>query len=873
MRSVFLLILLFSVAVCGMAESRVTDRVGIRDGLSNNFVTDIAQDGYGFLWIATDNGLNRFDGERFIVFDEKSKTLNGNSIDAIYYDYVAEYIWVGTKKGVNIIDCRTLRNVDLHIPEEIAGYSVADFTPDGEGGIYLLGKYGFIAHFDRKQACWHIFREADFKGLVMSMFSAATTPDGLLAAGQENYGLSLIDIKKRTFENHMHNAGQTGSLPGNNVRSLLVSRDGNLYVGTEHGAARFDSASHTFAPVELSDVRGRNTGNGNITSLTEIADGTILASIGEVVFQDSFGNIWIGTDGKGLEFIPSTPPLLEKASMSPGYVGPGFAGKAVIPAAILPMVRNKTARIASMARIGSELLVSVADDGIFSIDEKTGTAARIPTPYDKDFANTIITSGDTVALLGTQRGLYEYRNSVLRRNEKISAATGYLVPNGILTAPDGNLWVGTYGNGIFIFDKNDRQLAHLTTDTGLASDAVKQLLLDSHNRVWVGAQDGLSVISDFRRPDGIRNFNYDNGLPDISIRSLVEDAEGNIWLASNNLLCRYNASGDSIESFGGRIKLTESSFLDREAARSDNGTIYFGTPDGIYAFHPGNIDRRKKYPELRIVGYVIPGSGKGGEDSGITRYNPGATIDIPYGCRMVKILFAVPDFSMRGKTAYYYRLDGESDRWLPLPESHELMLANLSAGHYLLRVRPGTPADVSGNESNELQLEITVKRPWWLMWWAIAAYILLGGAIVCLVLRYGRNRRNEAPDTETPSETLTATTHTAPELSQVDREFLDHFTSLVEQNMGRADLDMEFLQAELGMSHSTLYRRLKALTGMSGNEFIRKCRLRKGHEMLCQGFSVSETAYACGFSDPGYFRTCFKSEYGVAPSELKKTIR
>ena len=211
-----------------------------------------------------------------------------------------------------------------------------------------------------------------------------------------------------------------------------------------------------------------------------------------------------------------------------------------------------------MARKGSELLVSVADDGIFSIDEKTGTASRIPTPYEKDFANTIITSGDTVALLGTQRGLYEYRNSMLHRNEKISAATGYLVPNGILTAPDGHLWVGTYGNGIFIFDKNDRQLAHLTTDTGSASNAVKQLLLDSHNRVWVAAQDGLSVISDFRRHGGIRNFNYDNGLPDISIRSLVEDAEGNIWLASNNLLCRYNASGDSIESFGGRLKLTES---------------------------------------------------------------------------------------------------------------------------------------------------------------------------------------------------------------------------------------------------------------------------------------------------------------------------
>lgn len=879
MRFIFLLCFLVSVSVFGMAEGRVTERLSIRDGLSNNFVTDITQDGYGFLWIATDNGLNRFDGERFIVFNEKDKTLKGNSIDAIYYDDVAGHLWVGTKKGINIIDCRTLRNVDLHIPEEISSYSVADFTSDGNQGVYILGKYGFIAHFDRKRSCWRIVREADFKGLIMSMFSAATTPDGRLAAGQENYGLSIIDINKLTFENYMHDAGQAHSLPGNNARSLLVSRNGNLYVGTEHGAARFDNATRTFVPVDLNDVRGRSTGTGNIISLTELSDGTILASTTEVMFQDSFGNIWIGTDGKGLEFIPSSPPLLEKADTSPGYVGSGFVDKTGIPTAILPMIRNKTARIAAMARIGQELLVSVADEGIFSLNEKTGKAARIATPYEKDFANTIITSGDTVALLGTQRGLYEYRDGMLRRNEKISAATGYLVPNGILVDPHGRLWIGTYGNGIFIFDKNDRQLAHLTTDTGLASNAVKQLLLDSHNRVWVGAQDGLSVISDFRRPGGIRNFNYDNGLPDISIRSLVEDAEGNIWLASNNQLCRYNAEADSIESFGGVLKLTESSFLDRGAARGDDETLYFGSLDGIYAFHPGNFDRRKRHPSLRIVGYVVPGSRDTGENSEITYYNPGTTIDIPYGCRMVKIIFSVPDFSMRGKVSCYYRLEGESDRWLPLPESHELMLANLSGGSHVLTVRPGRPDSISGDESGELQLEISVKRPWWLLWWAIAVYILLGAAILYLVLHYGRilRRKKDTPDAETttdavPEEAVPTGPH-APELSHIDKEFLDHFTTLVEENMARPDLNMAFLQEKLGMSHSTLYRRLKNITGLSGNEFIRKCRLRKGCQMLRQGFSVSETAYACGFSDPGYFRTCFKSEYGVAPSELKKTTR
>ena len=108
-------------------------------------------------------------------------------------------------------------------------------------------------------------------------------------------------------------------------------------------------------------------------------------------------------------------------------------------------------------------------------------------------------------------------------------------------------------------------------------------------------------------------------------------------------------------------------------------------------------------------------------------------------------------------------------------------------------------------------------------------------------------------------------------MSRVDKEFLDRFIALVEENVGHADLDMEFLQARMNMSHSTLYRRLKNLTGMSGNELIKKCRLRKGREMLRQGYGVSETAYACGFSDPGYFRTCFKNEYGKAPSEVKRS--
>lgn len=871
MRSVIIsFFLLFSVAVGSGKINSVTDRLGLRDGLSNNFVTDIAQDGFGFLWIATDNGLNRFDGERFIVFSEKDGTLKGNSVNSLFYDEVTGYMWVGTKKGVDLIDCRTLGRVDFRIPKDVAEFPVTDFAPDGDKGIYILGRYTFIGYFDREADSCRVYHEADFNGLIMSMYCAGATADGCLVAGQENYGLSIVDLKNMKFENFMHTSWDVNPLPGNNVGSVLVSRRGDLYAGTDHGACRFDSSTRQFEPVDLADPHGFTSGSGNVVSMTELADGTILASCNDVLFQDSFGNLWIGTAGNGLEFIPANPPVFEKVSPDHGYAGPGVMAKDGVPAEIRSLIGDKNARVAAMARVGNELLVSVSGDGIYSVNESSRKASRIITPYDKDFANTIVNLNDTAALLGTQRGLYEYRKGTMRRNEKISSAIGYLVPNGILSDGHGHLWIGTYGNGIFVFDIGDNLVAHINTSNGLASNAVKQLLLDSHRRVWVGAQDGVSLIRDMEHPDNIEIFNYDNGLPDISIRSLVEDSDGNIWMAGNNLLCRYNVSIVTIESFGDRLKLTESTFADRAAARGNDGTLYFGTLDGIYAFRPHDFDRQRSRQSLRIVGYSIPGETEPGQEADITHYNPGASIELPRGRHAVKILFSVPDFSMRGKDTYVYCVDGDSEQWLPLPESHELVLGNLSGGNHVLKVRA---VGTTGGE-DELRLEISVPRPWWLMWWAIAVYVLLGTGIVLMILRYGSNRHKQPEGTQFAEDVTAEETGAegAPsaELSLVDKEFLERFTALVEENLGRPDLDMEFLQAALGMSHSTLYRRLKNLTGMSGNEFIKKCRLKKGHEMLLQGFSVSETAYACGFSDPGYFRTCFKSEYGKAPSEMRK---
>ncbi len=105
-----------------------------------------------------------------------------------------------------------------------------------------------------------------------------------------------------------------------------------------------------------------------------------------------------------------------------------------------------------------------------------------------------------------------------------------------------------------------------------------------------------------------------------------------------------------------------------------------------------------------------------------------------------------------------------------------------------------------------------------------------------------------------------------------DTEFLNNFTDLIEGNMTKVDLDIKFIEINMNMSRSTIFRRLKSLTGLSIVDYIRMIRLRKSQEMLGEGVPVSETAYACGFNDASYFSTIFKREFGMSPRQYQRSL-
>ena len=114
----------------------------------------------------------------------------------------------------------------------------------------------------------------------------------------------------------------------------------------------------------------------------------------------------------------------------------------------------------------------------------------------------------------------------------------------------------------------------------------------------------------------------------------------------------------------------------------------------------------------------------------------------------------------------------------------------------------------------------------------------------------------------------------ALETSVVDKEFFDKVVSVIETNISEGDFDVVQLADALAVSKSSLYRKMKVATGLSPIEFIRNIRLKHGSQLLKnRSISVAEVAYECGFSNPKYFATCFKDEFGVTPKEYQKTLK
>ena len=234
----------------------------------------------------------------------------------------------------------------------------------------------------------------------------------------------------------------------------------------------------------------------------------------------------------------------------------------------------------------------------------------------------------------------------------------------------------------------------------------------------------------------------------------------------------------------------------------------------------------------------------------------------------------------------------------------QVTFRNLSPGSYTLEVR----CRLKGGEWSKqtATLHITVAPPLWRSWWAVTIYVVLLIAIVAYNFMVYRRRmirrheyrmkaakqqhemalnqeklqfyinaereaRDKLAEKEARDENEEKRRLAQEYLQENENSFIRQVATIISDNLSSGRLDISFIAGEMNMSTSSLYRKMKSLTGMGPNEFINKVKMKQAEEMLIQGkLSISEIAFRLGYSTPAYFRQCFKEEFGMPPSEFVK---
>lgn len=809
----FFYILLFVLACSAECVASAVTKFGIADGLSNAFVTALAADKHGAVWVGTESGLNRIVGghcEEYEPIDD---------IRTLFYDKRSDRLFAGTLgRGLYVVDCVSLNGSWLDVDAGLAGNDVASVSEASDGGVWIVLYNGKIQHYDSNAAK---FRTYDFRsqaGHAGTTQACADDGRGNLYVGTSK-GLGIMDIAGGKV------AGMTvaDGLPGNHVRAVFVDSRQNVWLATERGlAVAFPGRSGTspaIVPVKVAD--GGVYGGGNVFCISETADRRLLvaADMGGVsmleldevrygsrlsvssdklaggagglsslharaVCQDSDGNIWVGHYGYGVDCVNTGRSAFRIIPVTSGGGVHSFAVASVardnagrmwigFENMLALMEKGRVAKRWSVPSAGDSARVSVvrvfgdrygniwvglADRGVVVFNPNTETFRAIDVG-NIDAISFCQTAAGNV-LIGTEKGLFCYKDSCLRHYGKL----GKTIVTSILEDKSGRLWLGTMGRGLVVAKADGTPQDTFAVASGFCSDNVNMLVGAAENRIWAATYNGLACFD--AHDSGISFSVYNDKVLGGKVYAVMPDRYGYIWASMNEGLLRLNPlTGEQVD-FGRECGVPSGGMTLASAETTVGGMLCFGSTEGVCVFNPLAVRDME-------CGEVVPDDGYG----------------------IVKTLLAA--------TAV-------------------VVLAALCVlGLKIRRKRSPGAGDKAG---------------------------------LC----------DGNGDCEDPEKM---------KMAELDKCFLLELTDIINNKMGEGHLEVSSLAGEMGMSHSSFYRRVKSLTGMTANEFVRKQRISKAADLLKDGYNISETMLQIGFSSSSYFRECFRSEYGMLPSEFVKKNR
>jgi len=541
------------------------EHITIEDGLSQSTVMSIIQDKEGFLWIATEKGLNRYDGYNFKVYrhdPENPQSLGYSLVSHLYEDHLG-YIWAGTMGG-GLDKYDKKRDVFIHYrhdssnPGSISNNSINSIYED-KNGVLWIGTDDGLNRYDRVHDRFiHYKHDPNDRNSICSnrVMSICGDHDGNLWIGTTN-GLDKLSGNK--FIHYMN---------GNNVSAVFYDRKGTVWVSTNRGLYRYDRENDTF--VSCLDFSKEPFLRGAIYVLQ--------------IYEDVDGNLWLTTEGDGLYCYNKKTGKLSHYTHNP-----------LDPASLS---RNRVYYV--LQDSSGVLWVGTRGGGLSKSTYKLQKFRHIKNdlsdPHSLGHNNVfaLLEDREGFVWVGTYNGLYKWdRNKNRFYTYKHEEGNDNSLSNNSVWAlfedKEGNLWIGTSG-GLDKLDKKREHFTHYRSGAenldGLSGNVVLSLYEDENGFLWIGTMSGLDVLNP-GTGKFIKHYRYDPSnecsLSNNVINSIYRDSKGNIWIGTFDGLNLFDEKRECFIHFFSDNKNPESltdNFIDY-IFEDSKGRLWIGTPSGL----------------------------------------------------------------------------------------------------------------------------------------------------------------------------------------------------------------------------------------------------------------------------------------------------
>lgn len=701
----------------------------------------------------------------------------------------------------------------------------------------------------------------DDKLLSNEITSIAVTADGSVAVGTLS-GLNLYNPVRDNFDVCDATVNDYGyrALAGNQVRSLKAVGE-DLWVGTDRDGITVLRRKH----MNVTDVRHREN------DLSSLPDAQILTT-----FVDSQGRHWVGTSENG---------FFQREHGTYNYQGFNTRNSGLKHNSVKAMAEDSRGRI-WIGTLSGELDVMDPDK-----PESVSQVPGIPDHIALDDVNDLEYDGiNNYMWVASRSGLFYYD---ITKSTLVKCQENVRICSSIVGDSNDNLWI-THSAGILRINMHTRELkAHPLPFFVIAA------VFDSHGKLWLGSFDnGLFLYN--TETSQLKRFSTSDGLADNRVRGLLPDGEY-LWITTENGLSRMNVNNQELRSFSGYDGLPAYSYCSNAVLKNPvSNTLLFGHMRGLTLVWPGNI-----HPSAKRSVNVSFTEGSCGNDVVPLAYVD--KVEMNQKDRVLSAGFADFSYSDASSIQFYTRLYPLEKEWRKVPSNlNSVTYAGLHGGDYKLQLKA---EDLSGAVLGETSKDVHVK-PYFhntiLFYLLLALFLGLVFYYIDKMRTYSIKKNEIRLQAEVDKQTKQLFEQKL-ELEKKAEELLEQNRILLKQNEALAgqkmvahtevssgsnaakdaqfvekimetirglykdpDLDVPSFCLAAGMSRTVLNMKIQETFGQSIAQFIRTYRLNVAREILMNSahgnINISEVAYEIGFSDPKYFTRCFSKEFGTAPS-------